>query len=65
MSTWTYRLDYNLYTGSQQQHIAGDIVQFDQPKDRNDIISGLWERWVMLRDENVSIGNCDIQLLSS
>ena len=63
---WVYRLDYTIWNGNgTEQHINGDVVQFDEPMTRNEIISGLWERYVILRDENVSIGNCDIQLLSS
>ena len=65
MNTWTYRLEYDLYTGSQQQRITGDTVQFDEPMDRNEILTGLWERWVLIRDENISVGNCSIELLSS
>jgi len=65
MSTWVYRLDYTIWTGDQPLRITGDVVQFDEPMSRNKIMSGLYERFVLLRDENVSIGNCDIQLLSS
>ena len=65
MSTWVYRLDYTIWNDGQQQQITGDMVQFDEPMTRNEIMTGLYQRWVLIRDENVSVGNCDIQLLSS
>ena len=65
MSTWVYRLDYTIWNDEQPQRITGDMVQFDEPMSRNDIMTGLYERYVLLRDENVQVGNCDIQLLSS
>ena len=65
MNTWTYRLSYDLHTGTDHQRIAGDIVQFDEPQSFNDLLIGLVERWVMVRDENISIGNYSVELLSS
>lgn len=65
MNTWTYRLSYDLHTGEQQQRINGDVVQFDEPTSNNDILIGLVERWVMVRDENISIGSYSVELLSS
>ena len=65
MSTWVYKLSYTIWEGERETRITNDIVQFTEPQPFNDILTGLWERYVMLRDENVSIGNCDIQLLSS
>ena len=62
---WVYRLDYTIWNDDTEQRITGDMVQFDEPMTRNEIISGLWERYVMLRDENVSIGNATVELLSS
>ncbi|KKK88659.1 hypothetical protein LCGC14_2740960, partial [marine sediment metagenome] len=54
----------DLHTGEQQQHIASDIVQFEEPQSNNDILIGLVERWVMVRDENISIANYSVELLS-
>jgi hypothetical protein len=65
MSTWVYRLDYTVWDQGFPTRITGDTVQFDEPMTRNEIITGLYERYVMLRDENVSIGNATIELLSS
>ena len=62
---WVYRLDYTIWNGDQQQRITGDVVQFEEQQSFNDILSGLWLRWVLLRDENIQVGDCDIQLLSS
>ncbi len=66
MNTWTYRLSYTIWNTKTEskQRITGDMVQFDQPMTRNDIMTGLWQRWVMVRDENVSVGNCSIEFLS-
>ncbi len=62
---WVYKLDYTIWNDDQPHRITGDTVQFDEPMTRNEIMSGLWERWVLLRDENIQVGDCDIQLLSS
>jgi hypothetical protein len=65
MTTWVYRLSYTVWHNGTETRIKNDIVQFTEPQSLNDIITGLWQRYVMLRDENVSVGDCDIQLLSS
>ena len=65
MSTWVYKLSYTVWHNGTETRIKNDIVQFTEPQPFNEIISGLWERYVMLRDENVSIGNATVELLSS
>ncbi len=65
MTTWVYKLSYTIWDSDTETRITNDIVQFDQPQPFNDILTGLYERYVMLRDENIQVGDCDIQLLSS
>ncbi len=65
MNTWTYRLDYTLHSDNEKQRFTGDTVQFDEPQSNNDILIGLVERWVMVRNENISIGSYSVELLSS
>jgi len=66
MNTWTYRLSYTIWNTKTEskQRITGDTVQFDEPTSNNDILIGLVERWVMVRDENISIANYSVELLS-
>ena len=65
MNTWTYRLSYDLHTDNEKQRITGDTVQFEEPQSNNYILIGLVERWVLVRDENISIGSYSVELLSS
>jgi len=61
-----YRLNYTLWNmdTNESQLIKNDVVQFEGPKNHNDIFSGLELRWGLIRGDNIRLGDCSIELLS-
>ncbi len=64
--SYAYKLSYTLWdmNTNQSRLIKNDTVSYSKPKDHNEILTEIWQKWQLFKGDNIQVGNMDITIFA-